>query len=207
MPPRKEHGPDQTPAQSVLEAVASGDSVHQACQKHGIAQATVWSWIDAGKAGEPPMYRASKTDHPTRMSAGLWKACVRYAEHMEEAKALQKKAIAQEMLTTIRTAGMKGFAKAKVTRKLVGGVVVEEKHESEQSAPVWQAAAWYLERTLPDEYSQRSEVRVSGDLHLQPGEADLVAAACSDEEAKAIDRGDAKVLAQVVARVRAQKPA
>jgi len=48
-------------------------------------------------------------------------------------------------------------------------------------------------------------VDFTGELQLQPGEADAIAAACTDEEAKAIDRGDAKILTQVLTRVRAEK--
>lgn len=206
MPPRQgEQGPDLPPAQTVLELVAMGETLTQAAQKCGVSVVTLYGWIDAGKQPAPPIYKQAKGERITRMSPQLWKACVKYSLSYEEAKQTGKKVIAQEMLSTIRTAGQKGFARAKVTRKLVAGQVVEEKHESEQSAPVWQAAAWYLERTLPDEYSLRTEVRVSGELQLQPGEADAIAAACSDDEARAIDRGDVKTLAQVLARVRAEK--
>lgn len=48
-------------------------------------------------------------------------------------------------------------------------------------------------------------VDITGDLRLEPGEAEAIAAACTDDEARAIDRGDAKVLAQVRTRVRTEK--
>ena len=205
MPPRRSPGPDQPDAQAFLKLIAAGDIVKDAAGACGLDPGNVWHWIDAGKFPEPPPYTYGNSGRaPGRMSDSLWRSCVKFSKSYEEAKLEGKRAVAQEALKTIRTAAMKGFARAKVTRKLIGGQVVEEKHESEQSAPVWQAAAWYLERTLPDEYSQRSEVRVSGELQLRPGEADRIAEACTDEEARAIDRGDASALARVLARVRAE---
>lgn len=205
MPPRREPGPDQPDALAVLELVAAGETLSQAAKACGLSTSTLFCWIDAGNQPEPPLYRSSSHRNLVRMSRSLWEACRRYAVKYEIAKQTGKKVIAQEMLTTIRTAGQKGFARAKVRKKLVSGVVVEEHRESEQGAPIWQAAAWYLERTHPDEYGLKTRVEVSGDLRLEPGEADAIASACTDDEAKSIDRGDVRVLAQVLARVRAEK--
>lgn len=208
MPPRQELGPEQPNALAVLELIAAGSTVPDAARECGLAPATVWTWIDAGQKPEPPVYLTGpKGRKPSRMSMSLWEACQKFSAAYQKAKLEQRRSIAQAALKTIRTAAEKGFAKARVKRKLVGGQVVEETHESEQSAPVWQAAAWYLERTHPEEYALRTKVEVSGDLRLEPGEADAVASACTDDEARSIDRGDVKILAQVLARVRAEKKA
>lgn len=206
MPPRREPGPDQPDALAVLELIAAGSTVPEAARECGLQPSTVWNWIDAGQKEEPPLYFMDRPGRKnSRMSVVLWRACQKFSLAYQEAKLEQRRSIAQAALKTIRTAAEKGFARAKVKRKLVAGVVTEETHESEQGAPVWQAAAWYLERTHPDEYGLKTRVEVSGDFRLEPGEADAIAAACTDEEAKAIDHGDVKVLAQVRARVRAEK--
>ena len=48
------------------------------------------------------------------------------------------------------------------------------------------------------------KVSVDGGILLAPGEADAVVEACTDDEAKAIDRGDESPLRNVVARVRSK---
>src|SRR3990167_6994295 len=203
MPARRSPGPDQPDAQAVLELVAAGDSAPDAARACGLLPGTVWKWINAGTEPEPPVWANDKKK--TKMRQSLWQACIKYSQDYEKARLDGKRAIAQEALKTIRLAASKGFQTTKIRRtKDEHGASKGEVTELVQASPIWTAAACFLERAIPEEYAQHSQVTLHSDLTLAPGEADEVVEACTDDEAKAIDRGDAKILGQVLARVRSK---
>ena len=208
MPPRRIPGPKQPNAQAVLRLVASGLSVPKAAEKCGLQPATVWKWILSGKSPEPPRWRPWDKDRRrrvVRMSRSLWEACIEYSRQYDEARKERAQNLAEAALDTIKTAATEGFTETKIRRKIVGDQVVEEVREVKRGQPQWTAAAWYLERTIPEEYGRKDSVSVHTDFTLREGEAEAVIAACNDDERAAIEKGDTKTLAIVLARVREER--
>lgn len=219
MPPRKRPGPATELAQKCLDLVAEGSTLKKAVDALSLNYSEVWQWICIGEGKESYL-------RDRRPSPGHKALCEDFAKGYARACSQRDEKRLQDALESIRVAAQEGHAGTKILRESLpqrverttttkaGVVTVVEKvipahtrevHEVEKERPDWRAAQALLEKLAPDRYGARSNVHVSGDLRLEPGEADAVAAACTDDEARAIDRGDAKTLAQVLARVRAEK--
>jgi len=194
MPPRRRPTPKSKRAQLVCELIAKDEcTLTKACELAGLNRHTVWMWLKIAK-GEFGSGRPPSQQHID--------ACIRFSHEYNNACEERDETRVQSALQTIRRAATEGFASSKIRRKLVAGQVVEEIREVSQGQPDWHAAGWTAERLRPERYSKHSKVELSGGVQLRPGEADQVAAECTDEEAEAIDRGDMRVLAAVVTRVR-----
>lgn len=220
MPPRRGvPGPASELAKKCLELVAEGATLKKATDACSLNYSLVWQWICIGDGKESYL----KNQRP---SAQTLAACQQFTEAYARACVQRDEKRLQDALESIRVAAQEGHAGTKILRESLpqrierttttkAGVVtivekvipahVREVHEVEKERPDWRAAQALLEKLAPDRYGARSNVQLSTSLQLQSGEADAVAAACTDDEAQAIDRGDVKVLAQVVARVRAEK--
>lgn len=225
MPPRRGlPGPASELVKKCLELVAEGATLKKATDACSLNYSLVWSWICMGDGKEGYLKHQ-------RPSAQTLASCKQFTEAYARACAQRDEKRLQDALESIRVAAQEGHAGSKITEESVPAkteritttrpgkdghpvTTVTERvipahqrrvTEVEKERPDWRAAQVLLEKLAPDRYGARSNVHVSGDLRLEPGEADAVAAACTDDEARAIDRGDVKVLAQVLARVRAEK--
>jgi len=122
--------------QAIVNAVGAGVSLVEAAQFAGIARATVLEWVNRG-AGE----------HPRPAT-----------EPYKGFHAAVQKAIATDTVRRVARIEQAGRGGAVVYRKTTthrdGSTSVEERI----APPDWQADAWHLERSKPDQWGRKDRV-------------------------------------------------
>lgn len=126
-------------AQAVVTAVKAGATVVTAAQYAGIAKATVLAWLQRGEG--------------THRSRGQTKLYVDFVDAIRKAQAEDE----IRRLARIEQAGRGGAVLSEKTLTYRDGRVLVERHYAQ---PAWQADAWYLERTRPDQYGRRDRMSV-----------------------------------------------
>ena len=143
-----EHGHPITAADKIIEAVTLGLDQTSACDLAGINRTTLHNWrLAAGRhRAEQAQGRLPK---PTKQQSDL----ITFLNNLE-------KAIAEAEHSRLAIIG--DAAKGKLTRtKTVTRTLPDGKIETtvtEETAPQWQAAAWWLERRRHQKYARRVEV-------------------------------------------------
>jgi len=119
-----------------------------ACRVVGISDSTSSEWMQRGEG-----------THETREQTPL------YAEFAEAIKKAQAEG-QQTALTAIRQAMIGGELVhvkqiKKITKTAAGGETVTVTTEEQRTAPAWQAGAWFLERTQPEQFGRTTMARAS----------------------------------------------
>jgi len=120
--------------EAICAGVRRGLSVGRAGELVGLSEKTVLEWVQRGEGRHP-----RRTATPALVE---FAECVRKAESEKEAEALD----------VISRAGQGGAVlfERTITRK-DGQVEVERRY----APPIWQSAAWFLERTKPERYARQ----------------------------------------------------
>ncbi len=150
-----------------LQGVAAGASIAGSAGAVGLGESTIHLWLQRGRAERERLERRGA--RPRRSEAIYVEFLARYE------KARGQREIGA--LAIIRKAAQGGSVIDRrvttTTRTLRDGSTVEEtREESTYQAPQWTAAAWLLERTMPEQYSLR--VRHGGDPEAAPIRQELV---------------------------------
>lgn len=118
----------------ITRAIAAGAFFKDACRHAGVHEATAYRWLELAEADEP-VARPDERPPDLKKRVDRWRLACEFRDATEKAQADAKVAA----LARIQKAGRGGDGRA----------------------PIWQADAWWLERTYPDEYGRR-RVEVTG---------------------------------------------
>jgi len=121
---------DDSKVKLFLQALTAGNYVEVSCAYAGLSVATVYQWLEKGKAEKAESRRdnGQKPDiHKTT-----------YIELLEAIESARAKAI-------------------------VGNVAVIQKAARDGT---WQAAAWWLERTNPQQFGRKIQAEVTGRISI-----------------------------------------
>ncbi len=130
------------------------------CASAGITHQTLLAWRKQGGYAREKAARGEKLTPNERQYA-------RFLNQMEKA---EEEAVAVR-LGCIQGAADGGWVKTKtVVKTNAAGEVVEEVTTTETVAPEWTAAAWQLERQLPNEFGRRMAVTGADGAPLVPKE-------------------------------------
>lgn len=121
---------------ALLTALRSGMSRTAACQTVGLAPSTLKGWFRKAEQGEEPYVRLV--------------LALLHAETLAH----------QELLTAIRTAGVRGSQRRLEEEKVLPDGSVQTTVKTIEDGPDWRAAAFLLERTRPEHYSRIERVQV-----------------------------------------------
>jgi hypothetical protein len=152
----RQDGTQVTAAEEVIERIQLGMPIEDAADSAGIPRSTLHNWRKAGG-----IHRAAQAGGAT-----LRKAEREYVEFLDAYERATAEAELNRLTVVHRAAvgGMtltKQVSKWKVERARDGTEVlteIERTVTTEQLAPQWTAAAWWLERRIPQRYARRVEV-------------------------------------------------
>jgi transposase len=141
--------------QEITTNIIAGLSNHDAAVSAGIGERTFYAWLSRGEA---EMIRLKENGR--RKMRKREEPFVQFMQAVKKAKSLRKRTLLAQIQQAAR--GGAEYTETKRTFRLQNGtlVMVEEITANKERAPVWQAAAWLLERIHPDEFGRRNRIDV-----------------------------------------------
>jgi hypothetical protein len=162
-------------AQRITTAIEAGAYAREACQAAGIGESTFYLWLERGKAEKARIadaetardaYKGKSAKRIAQLTAAI-DPLPREAPYVDFMEACARATAAAEVqaLAVIRAAMGPHTRTRDVTKTepMPGGksrTTVERREERVQGD--WRAAAWFLERRLPQVYGPRAQVELSG---------------------------------------------
>lgn len=148
----RDDGTKQTAGEAFIERIALGLPHDQAASSADVDRRTILNWRTKGSAALARQARGEKVTAAER----------RYAEFVRNLERAEADAETSRLGVIERAArGGTELTETRVRQERNGqGVLVEVERTviTRRTAPAWQAAAWWLERRLPQRYARRFEL-------------------------------------------------
>ena len=153
-------GTTTTTAQTLINRIQLGLNYQTACDSAGITRKTLHTWrLTAARLRT--QQTQNKLPNPTQTEQDL----IDFLYALEKAEAEAE----ANRLAIIARAAQGGTRTEKVTTRYGGdGETLERTVVEGTLKPEWQAAAWFLERRIPERYARRVEVTGAGGSALVP---------------------------------------
>jgi hypothetical protein len=130
--------------QAIVNAVAAGVSLACAAELAGISPLSVKEWIQRGKGEDPDR-------PPTPLYTSFSQAVIR-AKAQDETRRVAR----------INQAGQGGAVIYRKTTTMADGRIITEER---LAPPDWQADAWHLERSKPEDWGRKDRVDIRFQIH------------------------------------------
>ena len=153
--------PDGTPlthAQHVIDSIRLGLDYQTAADSAGISRQTIHNWQLKGA-------RYAATQAQGHTITPQQQAYVDFVDGVKEAESDRE----ASYLAVIKGCADGGHRMVRtVVKRNKDGDVVETVETSEHLRPEWTAAAWWLERRMPEKYRRRTEITGADGVPLVP---------------------------------------
>lgn len=170
--------------QAIIQAVRGGASNLDACNMAGISERTLYDWLSIGEAileGKP--HRRLPKDAVMRSEYSQFAQAFKTASAQSNlARVSQINRAGQDTWTHVRTGAVRFVAPPPVTwmDEVTGQVVFEDPsgvipgtwirqwsgEAWQHRRGEWQASAWYLERSDPENWGRRTTIKIEGGVDV-----------------------------------------
>jgi hypothetical protein len=154
----RKDGTPVTAADHILDRIRLGADFDDATAGADITRQTLWNWRRAGGNARAKATQGLDLDEREQ----------RYADFLDALETAEAEVEASRLFVVTRAAEGGAVVTKKLTKRRLDTtltpprmVVVEEIERTETLAPVWTAAAWFLERRFPEKYRRRYEIEGS----------------------------------------------
>jgi hypothetical protein len=142
-------------ARLLIDRLSNGVPIAQTCSTSGISVQTHYNWLERGTAE-----KARLAENPRARPLQGERIYVDYLERVEKAKDqafVRMVAIVQSAAT-----GGREIDTQVITERDAAGKITSERRITRVAPPIWQAAAWWLERRHPEQFARTYKAEHTG---------------------------------------------